>query len=111
MPLSHFSVDLQEYEANDKDKLPFVVDITAFFRIADYRQAVGIEQAKNLDGAQIKIIANAGSSVQEGVSSVMDLFSASDGQALGSMLKAFKGTNAGQAIIEKLTETKEDENK
>ena len=49
MPLSHFSVDLQKYEAYDKDKLPFVVDITAFFRIADYRQAASrIEDSKIL---------------------------------------------------------------
>lgn len=74
-------------------------------------QAVGIEQAKNLGNAQIKIIANAGGNVETGVKSVMDLFSASGGQALGSMLEAFKGTDAGQAIIEKLTGTKEDENK
>lgn len=39
LPLHNFSVDLDGYEAYDKDKLPFVVDVTAFFRIADYRQA------------------------------------------------------------------------
>ena len=33
LPLNNFSVDLKGYEAYDKDKLPFVVDITAFFRI------------------------------------------------------------------------------
>lgn len=71
-------------------------------------QAVGIEQAKNLGNAQIKIIANAGNNVETGVKSVMDLFNAAGGQALGSMLEAFKGTEAGQQIIEKLTGTKDE---
>jgi flotillin len=74
----------------------------------DASQAVGVEQAKNLSTAQIKIIANAGSSIPEGVNSVMDLFNAKGGQALGSMIEAFKGTEAGQQIIEKLTGTKDE---
>ena len=70
-------------------------------------QAVGIEQAKNLGNAQIKIIANAGNNIETGVKSAMDLFSATGGQALGSMLEAFKGTDAGKAILEKITGTTE----
>ena len=69
-------------------------------------QAVGVEQAKNLSGAQIKIIANAGSNISEGVNSVMDLFNAKGGQALGSMLEAFAGTEAGEQIITKLVGNK-----
>lgn len=72
-------------------------------------QAVGIEQAKNLGNAQIKIIANAGNNIETGVKSAMDLFSATGGQALGSMLEAFKGTDAGKAILEKITGTTESE--
>lgn len=72
-------------------------------------QAVGIEQAKNLGHAQIKIIANAGNNIETGVKSAMDLFSATGGQALGSMLEAFKGTDAGKAILEKITGTTESE--
>ena len=42
----------------------------------------------------------------------MDLFSATGGQALGSMLEAFKATDAGQAILEKITgPTDSEENK
>ncbi|MBE6462929.1 MAG: hypothetical protein E7005_04125 [Alphaproteobacteria bacterium] len=70
-------------------------------------QAVGVEQAKNLGTAQIKIIANAGSSIPEGVNSVMDLFTAKGGQALGSMLEAFAGTEAGQQLLSKLTKNEE----
>lgn len=72
-------------------------------------QAVGVEQAKNLSTAQIKIIANAGSSIPEGVNSVMDLFTAKGGQSLGSMLEAFAGTEAGQQLLSKITGNKENE--
>lgn len=68
----------------------------------DALQAVGIEQAKNLGNADIKIIANAGSNVQEGVSSVMQLFSAKGGQAMNSMLEAFAGTELGQQLLGKI---------
>ena len=71
-------------------------------------QAVGIEQAKNLGTAQIKIIANAGSNIPEGVNSVMDLFTAKGGQALGSMIEAFAGTEAGQQLLSKITGNKEE---
>ena len=70
---------------------------------------VEANQAKNLGGAQIKIIANAGSSVQEGVSSVMDLFSAKGGQALGSMIESFAGTEVGQQVLDKLIAKKSDD--
>ena len=65
-------------------------------------QAVGIEQAKNLGHSQIKIVANAGSNIQEGVSSVFDLFSAKGGQSLASMLETFAGTEQGQQLLGRL---------
>lgn len=71
-------------------------------------QAVGVEQAKNLGNAQIKIIANAGNNVSEGVSSAMDLFTAKGGQALGSMLEAFAGTETGQQLLNKVLNTGEE---
>ena len=88
----HYLIEIKQVEAN---------------------QAVGIEQAKNLGNAQIKIVANAGESIQGGVSSVMDLFTAKGGQSLGSMLEAFAGTEQGQQLLSKLfgqkTEPKTDE--
>ncbi|MBQ8481694.1 MAG: hypothetical protein IJ532_04100 [Alphaproteobacteria bacterium] len=65
-------------------------------------QAVGVEQAKNLGHSQIKIVANAGSNIQEGVSSVMDLFSAKGGQSLAAMLETFAGTEQGQQLLGRL---------
>ena len=70
-------------------------------------QAVGVEQAKNLGGAQIKIIANTGSNISEGVGSVMDLFTAKGGQSLGAMVEAFAGTEAGQKLLEKVVSLKD----
>ena len=72
-------------------------------------QAVGVEQAKNLGNAQIKIIANAGGNVQDGVKSVADMFSAKGGQSLGSMIEAFAATEAGQQIIGKLFGAKKED--
>lgn len=33
LPVDNFNVSLKDYEAYDKDRVPFVVDVTAFFRI------------------------------------------------------------------------------
>lgn len=77
----HYLIEIKQVEAN---------------------QAVGVEQAKNLGNAQIKIVANAGDNIQGGVSSVMDLFTAKGGQSLGFMLEAFAGTEQGQQLLSKL---------
>lgn len=39
MPLSIFGIDTDNYDAFDKDRVPFVVDIQSFFRIANYEMA------------------------------------------------------------------------
>lgn len=39
LPVSNFNVDLHEYAAYDKDRLPFIVDVKAFFRIEDTNKA------------------------------------------------------------------------
>jgi len=35
MPMSIFAIDLKDYEAYDNGRLPFVVDVKAFFRVAE----------------------------------------------------------------------------
>lgn len=64
-------------------------------------QTVGVEQAKALEQAEVKIISNVGTP-PEGLSNVMDLFSAKGGLALGSALEAITSTPTGRAISEKL---------
>lgn len=39
LPTIVLDIDLNDYEAYDKDRLPFVVDIKAFFRISDFNTA------------------------------------------------------------------------
>lgn len=65
-------------------------------------QAIGVEQAKNLGNAQIKIIANSGSSISEGVDNVRQLFSAKGGQVLGAALEALSGSEIGEKLLNKL---------
>ena len=64
-------------------------------------EAVGIEQAKALQAAGIKVIANTGD-VSNGVSNVMELFSSKGGTAIGSTLEAMANTDQGQALLAKL---------
>ncbi len=62
---------------------------------------VGSEQAKALQDADVKIIANGGSA-QAGVKNTLDLFSANGGLAIGSMLEAIKNTPQGEKFFESL---------
>jgi flotillin len=39
LPVSNFDIDLKEYSAYDKDRVPFVVDVKAFFHISDTNKA------------------------------------------------------------------------
>jgi flotillin len=39
LPVSNFDIQLKDYSAFDKDRVPFVVDVTAFFHIADTNKA------------------------------------------------------------------------
>lgn len=56
LPVSVFDLNLEAYEAYDKERVPFVVDITAFFRISDSN--VAAQRISNFDELeqQLKII-------------------------------------------------------
>lgn len=69
-------------------------------RQVEAQQAVGVEQAKALEHADVKVISNTGNPT-EGLKSVMDLFSSRGGTELGSMLTALGQTETGAALIEK----------
>lgn len=64
-------------------------------------QAVGVEQAKALSGAEIKIIANTGTA-SSGIKSVADIFTAQGGTQIGTMLEGLQNTDAGKAVMNKL---------
>lgn len=63
-------------------------------------QAVGIEQAKALHSADLKIIANSGN-VENGMKSLMDIFSSNGGTHIGAMLEGFAQTEKGAALLDK----------
>ena len=47
LPVSNFDIDLIEYSAYDKDRVPFVVDVKAFFHIKDTN--VAAEKVESFD--------------------------------------------------------------
>lgn len=63
-------------------------------------QAVGIEQAKALAQANVKVIANSGN-VENGMKGIMDIFSSTGGTNVGAMLEGLAQTEQGQALLEK----------
>lgn len=71
-------------------------------RQIEANQTVGVEQAKALVEADVKIISNSGDPVS-GATSVLDLFTPKGGTQLGATLEALAQTSVGAAIVEKLT--------
>lgn len=65
------------------------------------QQAVGMEQAKALEKADIKIISNSGDPVS-GVDNVRDLFTSKGGTQIGAMLEGLGQTTAGKAVMNKI---------
>ncbi|WP_428898352.1 flotillin [Parelusimicrobium proximum] len=68
-------------------------------RQVEANEHIGIEQAKNLGKADIKIIANGGT-VDSGVKNAMDIFSTKGGLAVASALEGLKGTEAGEKLVD-----------
>lgn len=82
--------------------LPKYQEYLVAIKEIEAKQAVGIEQAKALSEADIKVIANTGDAVS-GVSNVMDLFTSKGGTQLGAMVEAFKQTPAGSQVVKALS--------
>jgi flotillin len=74
-------------------------------RKVEAAQAVGIEQAKALSNADVKVISNTGNPT-EGLTNVMDLFSSKGGTQVGAMLEALSNTDQGQALLSKFVPSK-----
>lgn len=64
-------------------------------------QQVGIEQAKALSHAELKIIANSGS-VENGMKGLMDIFSSTGGTNVGAMFEGIAQTEQGKALLVKM---------
>lgn len=60
LPVSVFDLDLEHYEAYDKGRLPFVVDVKAFFRIVDSNLAAArVASFKELHGQLMAVVQGA----------------------------------------------------
>ncbi|MDR0484509.1 MAG: hypothetical protein LBH40_04465 [Alphaproteobacteria bacterium] len=69
-------------------------------REIEANQAIGLEQAKSLMKADVKVIANA-SKPGEGLSNAMNLFSSKGGTELGAMLEGLANTEMGEKLLNK----------
>jgi flotillin len=70
-------------------------------RQVEAAQAVGVEQAKALESADLKVIANNGT-VTGGISSLGDILSSGGGTNIGALLEGLAQTPTGKALVDKL---------
>lgn len=71
-------------------------------RKVEAEQAVGMEQARALEKADVKVISNTGNPTA-GIKNVMDLFSSKGGTEVGAMLESLAQTDVGQDLLSKWT--------
>lgn len=78
-------------------------------RKVEASEKIGMEQAKALEAADVKIISNT-SSPTEGLTNVMDIFSSKGGTQVGAMLEGLANTDTGKALISKLVPQSKENN-
>jgi flotillin len=71
-------------------------------RQVEANEKIGIEQAKALHGADIKVIANGGN-ISEGVSGIGELLSSKGGTQVAGFLEGLGQTAVGGALVDKMT--------
>jgi len=71
-------------------------------RQVEAHQAIGVEQARALDKADIKVIANSGT-VTGGISSLGELFTSQGGSNVGAALEGLAQSEIGKQLLTKLT--------
>lgn len=71
-------------------------------RQVEAHQAIGVAQAKSLEQADVKVIANAGD-VQQGMTGIGDLFSARGGTAIAAALEGLAQSATGKALLDKIS--------
>lgn len=74
-------------------------------------QAVWTAQAEALKDADIKIMANTGTNLGEGITSIGDMVSAKGGTALAGLLENLSNTENGAKLVEKIVWTKKEDKK
>ena len=71
-------------------------------RQIEANQAIGMEQAKALANANLKIIANGGD-ISTGIQKVGDIFSSAGGTSIGAMLEGLANSEIGRKVVDKIT--------
>ncbi len=71
-------------------------------RQVEAQQAIGVEQARALDKADIKVIANSGT-VTGGISSLGELFTSQGGSNVGAALEGLAQSEIGKQLLDKFT--------
>jgi flotillin len=79
-------------------------------RQVEAQQAIGVEQAKNIGHADIKIIANAGT-IEEGIGGATKLFSSKLGQNIAATLEGLAQTDLGRAALDKVLSKEKEKGK
>ena len=74
-------------------------------RQVEANEKIGIEQAKALASADMKIIANGGD-VQNGISKVGEILSSKGGMSMGAMLEGLAQIDIGKDLLKKFTTIK-----
>ncbi|OCR99559.1 hypothetical protein A9K75_06725 [Campylobacter fetus subsp. testudinum] len=73
-------------------------------RQVEASEKVGIEQAKAISTADLKVIANGGD-VQSGINKIGDIMTSKGGMNIGSMLEGLAQSEIGKNILDKFTKT------
>lgn len=71
-------------------------------REIEANEAIGTANAAALEKADVKLIANTGSNVSNGITGIADLLSPKGGQAMGGMLEGLIQSPAAKAILERV---------
>lgn len=94
-------IELAKEIGNNAEYQKYLITI----RQVEAGQAVGTTQARALEKANIKIIANTGEPVN-GLNNVMELFSSKGGTNLGAMLEGLAQSEVGKGLIDKIKPVK-----
>jgi hypothetical protein len=97
-------VTLAEKVGENKPYQDFLIQQKQIEVQGEVMKAVGVAQAQNLSGADIKMFVSSGS-VPEGVSKAAGIFNPDNALNIASMLEAFKSTPMGAEITDKLLGT------
>lgn len=87
------------------DGMEGYTDYLVKIREVEKDEKIGIEQAKAISAADVKVIANGGS-ISQGIGSISQIFGPQGGTALAGMVEAFTQTEQGQKIVDTITKKK-----